>query len=406
MKNKTLSLLLLLCLCCSAQPAHAQFKNWAKSFLRKQTSANQLKRAPGALSGPLESAAAEQALRSGAAAAPKEAAEARIKMDPLLRQAALAARQNRLQKMQQEFDRHAQLSVFLARQIRKRPGETPLAATGFVFETHYNGKREIWGLTARHVADKLGDEFNAVFYRDGKEIVFRAEVVQRGTNESADIVLLRLPPQAAAVVRPLKLTRARADEPAVSYGYVNNQFKKVPGRHILHVSPLQLRAALPVPAAECTGLCGGPLLTAERKAAGIYCGHSYTHAVGYAVNTAVVQDLLRAVRNRGIATRTMKINGVSVGEINIDEAVSRVTAYRGMYVTDYYVVHRSQGDIDYAHLEKLVRLEGADRVEISFSRGASVNQSSDEHAKQIFLTLDLKTNRVSRLEYYGPLMQD
>lgn len=406
MKRKTPFFILLVCLVCLPQPAHAQFKNWAKSLLRKQTSHNLAKQSSAEISLQAQSRGAAQALRSCAENAKTQAADARAKMDPLVRQAALARRQNRQEKLWKEFDQNARLSVFLARQIRKNPWDTPLAASGFVFETRYGGRTEIWGLTARHVADKLGDEFNAVFYQNKKEIVFRAKVVQRGTNESADIVLLKLPPEAAAVVRPLKLSRARLNESAVSYGYAHNTFKKVPGRHILHISPLQLHASLPVPAIECTGLCGGPLLTANLKVAGIYCGHSYSHSVGYAVNASLVQDLLRAYRNNGIATRTMKVNGIAVGEINIDEAISRITAYKGLYVSDYYVVKRSRGDIDYARLEKLLSLEGADRVEISFARGASLDEHPSVNVKQIFLTLDLKTNLVSRLEYYGPLMKD
>lgn len=207
------------------------------------------------------------------------------------------------------------------------PEKQQPSATAFVFKTHYNGKEEIWGATAAHIAKGMGQQLTLVFYEGDKKIVLPAEVVQYGPNMISDLALLKLPENLPPEIVPLPLSDAPAKtgEAFIAGGYSNHRFIYTGKQHLQKDNSRFLRTDFFVPLKNRAGLCGSPLINAQGEVAGILCGSIWEADVAFAANTNVLSYLLEA-QHKGSADIPLVAGSIKLGDIKTTEHIHSVEA--------------------------------------------------------------------------------
>lgn len=343
----------------------------------------------------------------------------------LQKAAALAARGQKIQATKQ-----MRRSVFMITGLY--PSET--MGTGFVFETVYNGKKEIWGVAAAHVTYDLPDGFFTTFFKNNTPYTFFARPVLYGHFHSLDATLVYFDqsPEFLDVVRPLKLAANPPDprETAVSYAFHlddrrDDKLEFIPGRNrkILTVSPSRLTTSYVFKPHKRKAMCGGPLLNANNEVIGMHTG-SFTEkskaspapaflppegqpfwpqtdehgAVGaplYRISHALpaqrILDLVRAHHNGGNCWRTVRWNGVPVLRLNVNQRLLRVTAWHKETKLADLRARYTEPFLDEARLEQFVRAQNPDRLELDV-------ETYDSETEKVYISrvrADLKNKKVT-----------
>ena len=200
-------------------------------------------------------------------------------------------------------------------------------ATAFVFKTTYNGKEEVWGATAAHIAKGMGHKLTLVFYNGDTKIVVPAEVVQYGPNMISDLALLKLPEKLPDEIVPLPLakTPSARGEAFISGGYSGHKFVYTGNQHLQKDNSRFLRTDFSVPLNNRAGLCGAPLLNAQGQVTGIHCGSVWGGEVAYASNTGVLDYLLKA-QHEGSADIPLVAGKLQLGYLKTTEHIHSVEA--------------------------------------------------------------------------------
>lgn len=375
-------------LCAQAAPLHAQplkrlGKNAVQKVLREEQS-----RAAGALKN--AAALTPEAVRAAEAANPAVRKADRA-MDAALKKAAAAAKQMQTRP----FLRHLRQSVFLVRP------ENPyaVAATGFVFAVSYEGRVEVWGVIAQHMAGLTGQRFPAVFVKDGREVTFEGEVVVQGNEGRLDAALVRFEPteEFLQTVIALRLSdkRPSVHSKTFSYGHSTAQpdapFYAVSNTDVLQAGPNRLGRVYAYEPRMHAGACGGPVLNSAREVVGMHCGASTENPdispapqfvpqegqtlwpiasadkrISQAVPADRLLDLVRAYHNRDLSALAVRWNGVQIGSVNVDERITAVQVFAQNRLLRTYRAQDHEPFLDEAHLERFVNAQNADelRVEI------------------------------------------
>ncbi len=202
------------------------------------------------------------------------------------------------------------------------PEKNQPSATAFVFKTRYNGREEIWAVTAGHIAKGMGDRFNLIFYGNNKRIVVPGHAVQYGPNMLSDIALIQLPSDLPPEIIPLPLAQAPAcpGEAFISAGYSGNRFVYTGVQNLQKDNMRFLRTSFHVSTGSRAGLCGAPLLNAAGEAVGIHCGSVWNKETGYATSVALLPYLLHA-QHEGTAELPIVANGKILGNIKTTEHI-------------------------------------------------------------------------------------
>lgn len=259
-------------------------------------------------------------------------------------------------------------SIFMVKK-RRFFKTVPFQASGFVFEEEYNGKTYLWGVVAQHVINHTGPAPTVFFWVNGKEIKATVKVVAHGSRNFADMALVRLPESIRQHVVPLKL----ADLPplpgqvAESYGFYESNFNHTESREILEVSPGRMITTFNFGSGPRKGACGGPLL-ANGVVIGVHCGSSRKKQISYAVNIHMINDLLAAARNQGVALRELKLKGKTIGTINIDQSITKITTYKNGQKINTTYPYKQPHKIDYNALEKIIFLKNVTDIYLELSR--------------------------------------
>lgn len=248
-------------------------------------------------------------------------------------------------------------------------GMAKINASGFVFEEEYEGETFLWGLVSQHLINMAGSHPTVLFWFDNQEIKVRVKVVARGSQNFADMALVRLPKNIRKHIVPLKLAEVEpvTGQIAESYGFYEDRFGHTENREILDVSPARIITTYNFGFGPRAGACGGPLLI-NGLVVGVHCGSSVKQGISHAVNITQVKDLLAASRNKGIALRDLKINGRPFGTINIDQSISKINVFENNKLLTSFDLRKREHLVDYNQLEKIIPLEGATDVYIELSR--------------------------------------
>lgn len=229
-------------------------------------------------------------------------------------------------------------------------------SAGFLFETNYQGNREIWGVTTG-LFDP-GIQIVARFFKEGKAYDFTGKIVQTGLASPSGIALVsfELTPEFLQTVVALQLASSASVDgtSAVSYGYfLQNQqpvflplgFGRVAGSSSRCL--ISEHKAAPV---RGHNMQGGPLLNQHNKVIGLYAGAEsrrdltpafsrwrlgepqpvsspYMNA-SYAISSSALEELVKAYHQGGISMRPLLWSGSEVSTLDVGERVLRVFTFR------------------------------------------------------------------------------
>lgn len=274
-----------------------------------------------------KSALTDRALQGTAvSAAARQAALSRNLPAAITRANAASLATHQAQVLQAK-DMRQSVAKVLSSFLEDWPEKQQPSATAFVFKTHYNGKEEVWGATAAHIAKGMGNRLSLVFYNGSKRIDVPAEVVQYGPNMISDLALLKLPENLPPEIVPLPLSDAPAKtgEAFIAGGYSNHRFIYTGKQHLQKDNSRFLRTDFFVPLKNRAGLCGSPLINAQGEVAGILCGSIWEADVAFAANTNVLSYLLEA-QHKGSADIPLVAGSIKLGDIKTTEHIHSVEA--------------------------------------------------------------------------------
>ena len=274
-----------------------------------------------------KSALTDRALQGTAVSAAARQAALSRNLPAVITRANAASLATHQAQVLQAKDMRQSVAKVLSSFLEDWPEKQQPSATAFVFKTHYNGKEEVWGATAAHIAKGMGQQLTLVFYEGDKKIVLPAEVVQYGPNMISDLALLKLPENLPPEIVPLPLSDAPAKtgEAFIAGGYSNHRFIYTGKQHLQKDNSRFLRTDFFVPLKNRAGLCGSPLINAQGEVAGILCGSIWEADVAFAANTNVLSYLLEA-QHKGSADIPLVAGSIKLGDIKTTEHIHSVEA--------------------------------------------------------------------------------
>lgn len=274
-----------------------------------------------------KSALTDRALQGTAVSAAARQAALSRNLPAVITRANAASLATHQAQVLQAKDIRQSVAKVLSSFLEDWPEKQQPSATAFVFKTHYNGKEEVWGATAAHIAKGMGNRLSLVFYNGSKRIDVPAEVVQYGPNMISDLALLKLPENLPPEIVPLPLSDAPAKtgEAFIAGGYSNHRFIYTGKQHLQKDNSRFLRTDFFVPLKNRAGLCGSPLINAQGEVAGILCGSIWEADVAFAANTNVLSYLLEA-QHKGSADIPLVAGSIKLGDIKTTEHIHSVEA--------------------------------------------------------------------------------
>lgn len=271
--------------------------------------------------------------------------------------------------------------------------ETQLTASSFVIEETFNGKKQLWGVTAAHVANQLSANPGIVT----KKGIIPIQVAIQGSPDMTDIALFPIPQELTPYVHPLTLAKQSpaAGTMTHSFGYFHNGFHRVDNRQVLERTTSRLITSLEFKTKDRGGACGGPLLNAQNQVVGVHIGSSSSKKLSYAVPVEHIYKLLAAYHNGGKYMQPLLFKGKKLGEININEALVAVQArYRGRTTANLFTQHQ-ENLINYAHLETLLPPGPIDELYLYIEISPTTPEISPQrHIDLLFWSL--RSGRITR----------
>ena len=285
-----------------------------------------------------KSALTDRALQGTAVSAAAHQAALSRNLPAVITRANAASLATHQAQVLQAKDMRQSVAKVLSSFLEDWPEKQQPSATAFVFKTHYNGKEEVWGATAAHIAKGMGNRLSLVFYNGSKRIDVPAEVVQYGPNMVSDIALLKLPDQLPPDIEPLPLAAKPAPlyDVFISGGYSAHKFVYTGKQQLQKDNSRFMRTDYAVPLKSRPGLCGAPLINTQGEVAGVHCGSVWGRHITYAANVQLLQYLLKA-QHEGTADIPLVAGKVVLGDIKTTEHIHSVEALnaRGQTVERY-----------------------------------------------------------------------
>lgn len=264
-------------------------------------------------------------------------------------------------------------------QARPTGSMGPNLFSGTIFKTVYNGKEEIYGVTAAHaIADHIGDPslhrfFTADIYMDGKFLSVPAEIVQVSAPSTLDLALVKFPAETEAWFTPFDISMA---EPAQgddlqTQGFSINHVLYLPARSVLSKNLFYLRTEMELSPNQRRGLCGSPVVNKERKLVGVHIGSAPGKVrepsfVGYATQADFLRSLVQAYHRNGKASIPFVLAGKKVAELNVDEYVAYVRLLESDGSVMWYKMLLSK--FPYREVEEIIKSFSPRYLEIAVGR--------------------------------------
>ena len=253
-------------------------------------------------------------------------------------------------------------SVLLLQETQSIPGYAPclIQASGFVIEETYNGKKQLWGVTASH-------------YRFAKPQLthlsakrrLHTQIYAQGGGGMNDIALFPIPASLKDKVVPLKLAAhgPQLGQQIHSIGFFAEEIHHETGRTVTEVSPHRVLTSLRVSnPADRIGACGSPVLNAQNEVVGIHVSSSKKHQTGGVVPVEHIRDLLTAFHQKNSFEQPIYFNGHKLETLGINEYISEIHVYNQHHLLRTVPLLHHNKKVDYDHLEKLVDTTGATDV--------------------------------------------
>lgn len=233
--------------------------------------------------------------------------------------------------------------------------QMPVAASGFVFQTQYQGKDEIYGLISAHITPpsmQKGEKFEVVFNTGKKPLIVQAELLLRGSSFRLDASLIRLTPtpEFLAFVKPFVLNERKVVPWATlsSVGYARREASYAPNRKVRVLNPSLITTTYTLQRHQRAGFCGSPLLNNQGEVVGLHCGslteeawqnkpailpegqkiwpiNYHSQRVSFAVPSLLLGDLVRAYHQGGSFKRPILWDSITVAEVDINEHIESIT---------------------------------------------------------------------------------
>lgn len=272
-----------------------------------------------------------------------------------------------------------QRTVFML-QDAKGSHSAPFFASGFLIEETWQGKRYVWGVTAKHIGDLYDGPMEAVFYLHNKRLTVPVKIAFTGARFGIDASLLQLeiPPD---VLKPLPLGKdPLPGEELQSFGYIIGSFFPNTSRQVLSVSRERIFTSYAfAPHQSGSGYCGSALIDKQGALAAIHCGSMQDHSSSFAVPVSQLRTLLAAYHGETAGKRELRFNGHLIGHLNPRQVVYAVYVKKnGRTLSKKHTepqpasgLHRAISAAvniaklsDPAHLEAGLLWQGADEVRI------------------------------------------
>lgn len=242
----------------------------------------------------------------------------------------------------------------------------PFTATSFVIEEEFEGEKQLWGVTAAHIA-RIMSAFPAVWLEDYAS--FPVEFTAIGNAGMIDLALFRLPEDWPGNISALKLAgqTPKPGEKTYSFGFFDNNFFLVPHREIKEVTPNRLVTSLEIDTPNRSGACGGPILNKQGEVVGVHIGSSDSQKISFAVPASEIRRMLLSYRNKQKSVQPLLFNGQKIGELTVNESIARIRTVTDGHTTGDFITHHREKEIDYAHLETLSPDAAPDEIHIFIS---------------------------------------
>lgn len=215
------------------------------------------------------------------------------------------------------------------------------AFSGGVFETVYNGQKEIYGFIVTHAltdspacTEYSLRRFFTLEVADKQGIWHRipAEVVQVSPVSTLDVSLVRFLPEHESLLTPLVISKTvpNVGEIVQSQGFCQYTEGYLPNRRVLETAPFSLRATLAWPHFR-NGFCGGAVVNANHELVGVHTGSvpgpTEQEDIGYATHAYFLNVLVEAYHNGGEAYIPLMLNGQKIVDLVVDEGIEWVNYY-------------------------------------------------------------------------------
>ncbi len=269
-------------------------------------------------------------------------------------------------------------------------------ATAFVFQETYNGKKQLWGVSATHYSFKnpalVGPSSNKE-----EDISF----VAQGHSGFNDISLFPIPSdmQAQFIPLPLAKTSAQLGDTVYSAGYFEDKFHIEGNRTVVEKGSHNFVTSLKVEDKLCReGACGGPVLNEQGEVVGVHVGSSQRRQLGFVIPVEHIYELLEALHHDGKFARPFFFKGRAIGTVNINEHITAIETWQGDRLVDNFLTYNKRHSLDYEHLEDVVNFSGADTVRFIIERTPFSMLAKDQRIHRYEIIYNLKNFHISKRE--------
>lgn len=210
--------------------------------------------------------------------------------------------------------------------------------SGTVFQTEYNGKKEVFVAVAAHALESgryvLGKEFiGDIYVGDGQFKQVRMKIVQPSAPSMLDVAI-GVPLEGAEELRPFTISRQDFGwgDVGVSYGFAGQKLVVVPNRMFFSETPLCIRTTMPYPRSDRMGLCGSALINERGELLGIHTGstndkYNERGDIGHTTNAKLLDVLVDAYHHNGEGTFPLILGGQKVLDLHVLSYISFIKLF-------------------------------------------------------------------------------
>ena len=260
------------------------------------------------------------------------------------------------------------------------------AFSGGVFETVYNGQKEIYGFIATHTLSQDPYMLHRFFLlemmdKQGRWRRIPAEVVQVSSVMTLDIALVKFLPEHEVLFTPLVISGQppQVGEAVQSQGFSQYVEGYIKQRRVLKLSPFSFCSEMPWPRSPRNGFCGGAVVNAQHELVGVHTGSAKGPAgqedIGYATHARFLPLLVEAYHRGGEVFLPILLDGKKVMDLQLAEGIDCMQIYddRGNKIASSVFEYK----FSFSKAEKLLRTEGARYAVFSMHRLAWSKQKPD-----------------------------
>lgn len=264
--------------------------------------------------------------------------------------------------------------------------------SGTIFETTYEGQKEIYGVVAAHstnlhswdVGTGLEKEFTVVLFPNGQPLPIKAEIVQLSSRRFLDLALVKFPEEYVSLLKPLTLAKGEVQvaETLQSHGYASLSPANIEGRTVSEIFPTSYRTTIPFSRDARPGLCGSAVVNANHELVGIHVGSTQSGAdaaadKAFVVPSKMLNSLVEAYHNGGVGTFEFVLGDRKIADLNVDEYIHSMELVTDLATNRPVWRHNIEHKFSYSQVYNAL----ANHPEAGFLRFTTRRTSWDETGK-------------------------